>query len=83
MIVTAVYSGVMTLIILMVIRTVMGLRVDPRVEYWGLDFAHHGETIVEYEEALPKKIPTVLKQAKAKKPPTKLAKKPTAKKKKT
>ena len=56
-IVTMVYSGVVTLIILLVIRTLMGLRVDPRVEYWGLDLAHHGETIVEYMEGLPKESP--------------------------
>lgn len=56
-IVTMVYSGVITLILLLIIRTLMGLRVDPRVEYWGLDLAHHGETIVEYMEGLPKKSP--------------------------
>ncbi len=56
-IVTAVYSGVMTLILLLIIRTTMGLRVSPYVEYWGLDLAHHGETIVEYEAHLPKKLP--------------------------
>lgn len=56
-IVTMVYSGVVTLIILLVIRTLMGLRVEPRVEYWGLDLAHHGETIVEYMEGLPKDTP--------------------------
>ena len=40
-IVTIGYSGIMTLILLLIIRTLMGLRVDPRVEYWGLDLAHH------------------------------------------
>ena len=54
-VVTMVYSGVVTLILLLVIRTLMGLRVDPKVEYWGLDLAHHGETIVEYLEGL--KVP--------------------------
>ena len=35
----------------------MGLRVDARVEHWGLDLAHHGETIREWdEEILPKKV---------------------------
>ncbi len=55
--VTVGYSGIATLILLLIIKTVMGLRVDPHVEYWGLDLAHHGETIVEYLEGLPKKIP--------------------------
>lgn len=53
-IVTMIYSGVVTLLILMVIKTLMGLRVEPVVEYWGLDLAHHGETIAEYKDNLPK-----------------------------
>lgn len=70
--VTIGYSAIATLILLLVIRTVMGLRVDARVEHWGLDLAHHGETIREWdEEILPKKA--------VKKAPTK-AKKKTAKK---
>ncbi len=53
--VTIGYSGIVTLILLLVIRAIMGLRVDPRVEHWGLDLAHHGETIREWdEEILPK-----------------------------
>ena len=55
--VTGLYSGVATFILLHIVKAVMGLRVDPHVEYWGLDLAHHGETIVEYLEGLPKKIP--------------------------
>jgi Amt family ammonium transporter len=66
-IVTAVYSGVATLVLLLIIRSVMGLRVDPRVEYWGLDLAHHGETIVEYNAALPKKLPAHLEKTAKKK----------------
>ncbi len=72
--VTIVYSGGATLILLLIIRTVMGLRVDPYVEYWGLDLAHHGETIVEYTKGLPKKLPGT--------PPEPSAKKKTVKKKK-
>ncbi|MCB1532059.1 MAG: ammonium transporter [Alphaproteobacteria bacterium] len=56
-IMTASYSGVATYILLQVIRALMGLRVSPYVEYWGLDLAHHGETIAEYETHLPKKLP--------------------------
>jgi Amt family ammonium transporter len=56
-VVTLVYSGIVTLILLMIIRTIMGLRVDPYVEYYGLDLAHHGETIVEFEAGLPAQLP--------------------------
>lgn len=56
-IVTAAYSGVATYILLQIIRSTIGLRVSPYVEYWGLDLAHHGETINEYEAHLPKKLP--------------------------
>lgn len=52
--VTLVYSGVVTFLLLIVINAVIGLRVSPQVEYWGLDLAHHGETINEYNENLPK-----------------------------
>lgn len=55
--VTALYSGFVTFILLMMIKAIMGLRVSPQVEYYGLDLAHHGETIVEFEEGLPKKLP--------------------------
>ena len=84
-IVTMVYSGVVTLLLLMIIRTVMGLRVDPYVEYWGLDLAHHGETIAEYEAGLPKSLPgtpkpPTKKKKAAKKAKTKTAPKPKAKK---
>ena len=77
-VVTMVYSGVVTLILLLVIRTLIGLRVDPQVEYWGLDVAHHGETIVEYLEGLPKNNPY---NTPGKKPAPKKAKKAPAKKK--
>lgn len=42
------YSGVMTYVLLIFVRVVMGgLRVKPRIESNGLDIALHGETIVE------------------------------------
>ena len=89
--VTLAYSGIVTFILLIIIRQIFGLRVDPRVEYWGLDLAHHGETIAEYNQNLPrlyrektvkKKGITKKKAAKksAKKRTTKSAKKKTAKK---
>lgn len=56
-IVVAAYSGIATYVLLQIIKFTIGLRVSPYVEYWGLDLAHHGETIVEYEAHLPKKIP--------------------------
>jgi Amt family ammonium transporter len=87
-VVTIIYSGVMTLILLLIIRKIFGLRVDPRVEYWGLDLAHHGETIAEYNENLPdiykektRKKPSV-KKAGAKKAAKKAAKKTATKAKK-
>ncbi|MEM7651425.1 MAG: ammonium transporter [Pseudomonadota bacterium] len=69
-VVTIGYSGVVTLILLLVVRTVMGLRVEPRVERWGLDLAHHGETIAEWDKSLPKNgsaKPKAKPKAKAKK----------------
>lgn len=81
-VVTIGYSGVVTLILLLFVRTLMGLRVDPYVEYWGLDLAHHGETIMEYEAALPKKLPgTPNPPRKKKKAAPKRAAKPVVKKK--
>tara|TARA_Y100000031_G_scaffold40119_1_gene46166 strand:+ start:772930 stop:774426 length:1497 start_codon:yes stop_codon:yes gene_type:complete len=53
-IVTLAYSGIVTWGLLICIRKLFGLRVEPRVEYWGLDLAHHGETIAEYNQNLPK-----------------------------
>lgn len=50
------YSGIATFILLMVIKATIGLRVDPRIEYYGLDLALHGETINEYNKRLPKNI---------------------------
>jgi Amt family ammonium transporter len=43
--VTLVYSGVMTLIILMVVKAIMGLRVTEDEEREGLDIVLHGEQI--------------------------------------
>ncbi len=45
--VVCVYSGVATLAILLAIRMFKTLRVNPRIEYAGLDLALHGETIAE------------------------------------
>jgi len=79
-VVTIAYSGVMTLILLLVIKTFFGLRVDPKVEYWGLDLAHHGETIAEYNENLPADY---LEETKPKRARKKGAKKKATKKKAT
>jgi len=62
-VVTIGYSGVATFVILVVLRGVIGLRVDPYVEYWGLDLAHHGESIHEFEAHLPKKLSGTPKKA--------------------
>ena len=40
-----VYSGVMTLILLMVTKALVGLRVDQEEEREGLDLVLHGEQI--------------------------------------
>lgn len=45
----AAYSGLGTFVVLVGIRSTIGLRVDPRVEYHGLDLALHGQTAVEYD----------------------------------
>lgn len=45
--VVAAYSAIVTAIILISLRFFMGLRVQPKHEYNGLDIALHGETIVE------------------------------------
>ncbi len=50
--VVMIYSGAVTATLLIAINAVMGLRVDPRVEYHGLDVALHGETINEFNEGL-------------------------------
>ena len=42
---TLVYSGVMTLVILMVTKALVGLRVDEEQEREGLDLVLHGEQI--------------------------------------
>lgn len=65
-VVTVCYSGIVTLILLLIVRTLMGLRVEPRVERWGLDLAHHGETIREWNEEIEDKKP----KRKAKKKPS-------------
>jgi len=41
--VTIVYSGVMTFVIFMVIKAIVGLRVEPEDEVIGLDESQHGE----------------------------------------
>jgi len=41
--VTAVYCGVMTFIIFMIIKALVGLRVDDEEEAVGLDESQHGE----------------------------------------
>lgn len=50
--VVAFYSGAVTAILLLLIKNTIGLRVDPRVEYHGLDLALHGETINEFNATL-------------------------------
>jgi Amt family ammonium transporter len=40
----AAYAGVVTLVLLVIIKALIGLRVDAEVEYEGLDGALHGET---------------------------------------
>lgn len=79
-IVTIVYSGGVTLVILLAIRAVMGIRVDPYVEYWGLDLAHHGESIHEFEAHLPKKLPGTPNPPKPKAKKKAATKKPALKK---
>ncbi|MCB1784550.1 MAG: ammonium transporter [Alphaproteobacteria bacterium] len=64
--VTLVYSGTVTFILLMIVRSLFGLRVPAQVEYWGLDLAYHGETIVEYNEQLPKALDKTSPKKKAK-----------------
>ena len=48
-VVVCAYSGAATFVLLAIIKATMGLRVDARVEYHGLDLALHGETAVEYD----------------------------------
>ncbi len=43
---TVVYSGVMTLIILMVVKMIVGLRVSDEEEREGLDISLHGEQVL-------------------------------------
>jgi Amt family ammonium transporter len=43
---TLFYSGIMSLVILMLIEVIMGLRVDEDAEQVGLDVSQHGEQIV-------------------------------------
>jgi Amt family ammonium transporter len=45
--VTIVWSGVMTWVILMICKFTTGLRVSKEVEIEGLDYALHGETVHE------------------------------------
>ncbi len=54
--VVAGYSAVATAVLLLFIKLLLGgLRVNPRVEYHGLDVALHGETINEFNAGLIKK----------------------------
>jgi Amt family ammonium transporter len=46
--VTLVWSGVISLILYFVIDKVFGLRVSPEVEHEGLDIAEHGERAYHY-----------------------------------
>lgn len=55
-IVVALYSGTVTAVLLLGLKYTIGLRVDPRVEYHGLDMALHGETINEFNANLHKKV---------------------------
>ncbi len=73
-VVVSAYSGVATFVLLAVIKATIGLRVDARVEYHGLDLALHGETAVEYDrevyaqkysKEIPVFSPVEKKQAKA------------------
>ncbi len=57
---TILYSGVATFVLLKVIQATIGLRVNKRVEMWGLDLAHHGETLREWDDHLTKE--TALKE---------------------
>jgi len=50
--VTVLYSGVATFVLLKIIEATIGLRVDKKVEMWGLDLAHHGETLREWDANL-------------------------------
>lgn len=49
---TVLYSGVATFVLLKIIDATIGLRVDKKVEMWGLDLAHHGETLREWDATL-------------------------------
>jgi Amt family ammonium transporter len=51
-IVVMLYSGGATFILLMGLKVTMGLRVEPRIEFHGLDLALHGETINEFRKGL-------------------------------
>lgn len=42
-VVTIIYSGIMTFVIFMVIKALVGLRVEPEEEITGLDESQHGE----------------------------------------
>jgi ammonium transporter, Amt family len=51
-VVTIAYSFVVTFVVLKVMDTTMGIRVDPEVEQAGLDLAEHGETAYASGDAL-------------------------------
>ena len=44
-IITLVYSGIGSFIILMIVKAILGLRVTPQEETEGLDISLHGETV--------------------------------------
>jgi len=41
--VTLLYSGIMTFIIFMIVKAIVGIRADPEHEITGLDESQHGE----------------------------------------
>ncbi|MEQ1789076.1 MAG: ammonium transporter, partial [Rickettsiales bacterium] len=43
--VTIIYGSIMSYIILKIINVIMGMRVDDKVEYEGMDLTTHGETL--------------------------------------
>jgi ammonium transporter, Amt family len=43
---TVIYSGVMTAVILLIVKALTGLRLSKRDEDEGLDIAQHGETVI-------------------------------------
>jgi Amt family ammonium transporter len=46
---TVVYTGIVTLVIFLIVRAVVGLRVDQEEEYNGLDESQHGEMAYNFQ----------------------------------